>query len=126
MLASMSVNQPRISSCTILKASDDNMGLPIVPNSLAGRLSRSSMTISDDRAAASLVQALSDCWPQFVTVVSVRCLRSKLRVSPATAATGTHSSSSVMVGTILVDEDGIYDPRHPNDRLLLGMNRVVT
>src|SRR6516164_4615225 len=53
------------------------------------------MTISEDRAAASLVQALSDCWPQFVTVVSVRCLRSKLRVSPATAATGTHSSSSV-------------------------------
>ena len=31
-----------------------------------------------------------------------------------------------LVGTILVDEDGIYDPRHPNDRLLLGMNRVVT
>jgi len=26
-----------------------------------------------------------------------------------------------LVGTILVDEDGIYDPREPNDRLLLGM-----
>src|SRR5271166_1921754 len=26
-----------------------------------------------------------------------------------------------LVGTIIVDEDGIYDPRHPNDRLLLGM-----
>ena len=25
-----------------------------------------------------------------------------------------------LVGTIIVDEDGIYDPRHPNDRLLLG------
>jgi DNA invertase Pin-like site-specific DNA recombinase len=25
------------------------------------------------------------------------------------------------VGTIIVDEDGIYDPRHPNDRLLLGV-----
>ena len=24
-----------------------------------------------------------------------------------------------LVGAILVDEDGIYDPRHPNDRLLL-------
>jgi DNA invertase Pin-like site-specific DNA recombinase len=31
-----------------------------------------------------------------------------------------------LVGTILVDEDGIYDPRHPNDRLLLGMKRTVT
>ena len=26
-----------------------------------------------------------------------------------------------LVGTLIVDEDGIYDPRHPNDRLLLGM-----
>lgn len=26
-----------------------------------------------------------------------------------------------LVGTVIVDEDGIYEPRHPNDRLLLGM-----
>jgi Resolvase, N terminal domain/Recombinase len=26
-----------------------------------------------------------------------------------------------LVGTVIVDEDGIYDPRHPNNRLLLGM-----
>ena len=26
-----------------------------------------------------------------------------------------------LVGSVLVDEDGVYDPRHPNDRLLLGM-----
>src|SRR5512134_222587 len=26
-----------------------------------------------------------------------------------------------LVGTLIIDEDGIYDPRHPNDRLLLGM-----
>ena len=45
---------------------------------------------SDGRAAASLVQASSDCWPQSVTVVSVRCLHSRLPVSPATAATGIH------------------------------------
>src|SRR5271166_6709361 len=43
----------------------------------------------DDRAEASPVQASSGCWPQSVTVASTRCLRSKLRVSPATAATGT-------------------------------------
>ena len=29
-----------------------------------------------------------------------------------------------LVGTLIVDEDGIYDPRLPNDRLLLGMNRL--
>jgi DNA invertase Pin-like site-specific DNA recombinase len=25
-----------------------------------------------------------------------------------------------LVGTIIIDEDGVYEPRHPNDRLLLG------
>ena len=31
-----------------------------------------------------------------------------------------------LVGTILVDEDGIYDTRHPNDRLLLGMKGTMS
>ena len=31
-----------------------------------------------------------------------------------------------LVGTVIVDEDGVYNPRHPNDRLLLGMNGMVT
>jgi DNA invertase Pin-like site-specific DNA recombinase len=31
-----------------------------------------------------------------------------------------------LIGTILVDEDGIYDPRHPNDRLLLGMKGTMS
>jgi len=31
-----------------------------------------------------------------------------------------------VVGTLIVDEDGVYDPRSPNDRLLLGMKRTVT
>jgi len=30
------------------------------------------------------------------------------------------------VATIIVDEDGIYDPRHPNDRLLLGMKGTMS
>jgi hypothetical protein len=30
------------------------------------------------------------------------------------------------VGTLIVDEDGIYDPRHPNDRLLLGMKGTMS
>jgi DNA invertase Pin-like site-specific DNA recombinase len=28
-----------------------------------------------------------------------------------------------LVGAIIVDEDGIYDPRHPNDRLELSLFR---
>ena len=31
-----------------------------------------------------------------------------------------------LVGTIIVDEDGLYDPRHPNDRLLLGMKATMS
>src|SRR6201982_4091122 len=31
-----------------------------------------------------------------------------------------------LVGTIIVDEDGVYDPRHPNDRLLLGMKGTLS
>jgi len=31
-----------------------------------------------------------------------------------------------LIGTILVDEDGVYDPRLPNDRLLLGMKGTMS
>jgi DNA invertase Pin-like site-specific DNA recombinase len=31
-----------------------------------------------------------------------------------------------LVGTIIVGEEGIYDPRHPNDRLLLGMKGTMS
>src|SRR5208283_5069717 len=31
-----------------------------------------------------------------------------------------------IVDTLIVDEDGVYDPRHPNDRLLLGMKGTMS
>jgi DNA invertase Pin-like site-specific DNA recombinase len=31
-----------------------------------------------------------------------------------------------LVGTLIVDEEGIYDPRNPNDRLLLGMKGTMS
>jgi excisionase family DNA binding protein len=31
-----------------------------------------------------------------------------------------------LVGTLIVDEDGVYDPQHPNDRLLLGMKGTMS
>jgi excisionase family DNA binding protein len=31
-----------------------------------------------------------------------------------------------LVNTLLIDEDGIYDPRQPNDRLLLGMKGTLS
>ncbi len=31
-----------------------------------------------------------------------------------------------LVATLIVDEDGVYDPRHPNDRLVLGMKGTMS
>lgn len=31
-----------------------------------------------------------------------------------------------LVGTLIVDEEGVYDPRNPNDRLLLGMKGTMS
>jgi excisionase family DNA binding protein len=31
-----------------------------------------------------------------------------------------------LVGTLILDEDGVYDARHPNDRLLLGMKGTMS
>jgi DNA invertase Pin-like site-specific DNA recombinase len=31
-----------------------------------------------------------------------------------------------VIGTLIVDEDGVYDPRSPNDRLLLGMKGTMS
>ena len=31
-----------------------------------------------------------------------------------------------MVGTLIIDEDGVYDPTSPNDRLLLGMKGTMS
>src|ERR1700736_1297326 len=31
-----------------------------------------------------------------------------------------------LVGAIIIDEDGVYDPRQPNDRLLLGMKGTMS
>jgi DNA invertase Pin-like site-specific DNA recombinase len=31
-----------------------------------------------------------------------------------------------LVGSLIVDEYGVYDPRHPNDRLLLGMKGTMS
>src|SRR5580700_8746678 len=31
-----------------------------------------------------------------------------------------------LVGSLIIDEDGVYDPRQPNDRLLLGMKGTMS
>src|SRR5262245_47343226 len=62
-------------------------------------------------------KASNRCWP------SICVGRSR---SSATSLWHTLIEFCGLVGTIIVDEDGIYDPRHPNDRLLLGMKGTMS
>ena len=80
---------------TTTRADGGNTGLPIVPSNSDGAASKSSMTISAGRAVEQLAPGSIGCFPQFATSTSVPCLRSRRRVSPAMAATGTRLSSSV-------------------------------
>src|SRR5213594_2008399 len=99
-----------------------NMVSWIGPVSSAGPRSRSSTMILAVRAAASLGRASSACLLQSAKPALARCSRSRYRDWRVTAVTGTLIEFCGLVGTIIVDEDGIYDPRRRNDRLLLGAN----
>jgi Resolvase, N terminal domain/Recombinase len=70
---------------------------------------------------------LNVCWQRSARGEPGRCSRSKLR---AWLATGEDWHTLIefcgLVGAIIVDEDGVYDPRHPNDRLLLGMKGTMS
>ena len=124
---STSASRLPISSCTIRKASDANTGSPIAPASSAGPASRSSTTISVARAAASLR-------PGFERLVAAICdgrVGAVLAIEVSRLARNGRDWHTLiefcgLVGTIIVDEDGIDDPRHPNDRLLLGMKGTMS
>jgi DNA invertase Pin-like site-specific DNA recombinase len=78
------------------------------------------------RAAARAGRASSACWPLCDGRVGAVLAIEVSRLARNGRDWHTLIEFCGLVGTIIVDEDGIYDPRHPNDRLLLGMNRVVT
>ena len=48
--------------------------------------------------------------------------------APGAQRTGLAYAAGVcgLVGTLIADEDGVYDPRLPNDRLLLGMKGTMS
>ena len=121
------VSRPPIRSPTTWRASAASTDLPIGRGSSAGAMSPSSTTISAVPAAALRGPALRSCWPRSAKDASAPWSRSRRRGSPATAATGTRCLEFCgLVGTLIVDEDGVYDPRHPNDRLLLGMKGTMS
>ena len=80
------------------------------------------MTISAVRAPASAAPGLRSFWRRSATAGSARWCRSRRR---ALARNGRDWHTLLefcgLVGTLIADEDGVYDPRlFPNDRLLLG------
>src|SRR3984957_16301681 len=105
-----------------MRAAVGNMVLPIALVSLAGPPSRLSTMILAARGAASPDLVSSDCWLQSARLAGAPCGR--------LARNGRDWHSLIefcgLVGTVIVDEDGIYDPRHPNDRLLLGMKGTMS
>ena len=86
--------------------------------------------IDDDlgrRAAASFDRASSACWLQSAKPALALCSRSRVsRLARNNRDWHTLIEFCGLVGTIIVDEDGIYDPRHPNDQLLLGMKGTMS
>jgi len=87
----------------------------------------SSTTTSAGPAAASRVPASSGCC---ATICDGR-VGAVLAIEASRLARNGRDWHTLiefcgLVGTLIVDEDGIYDPRHPNDRLLLGMKGTMS
>ena len=109
------------------RAAAVSMGSPIVPGSSAGPRSRSSTMILVARAGGinrpgfeRLLAAI--CEGRVGAVFAIEASR--------LARNGRDWHTLIefcgLVGTVIVDEDGSYDPRHPNDRLLLGMKGTMS
>ena len=65
--------------------------------------------------------------PQYVLGRSARCSASRRRGLLGTDATGTILVDlCALVGTLVIDPDGVYDPRLVNDRLLLGLKGTMS
>ena len=49
-----------------------------------------------------------------------------IEARPQRATGATPLEFCGVVNTLIIDEDGVYDPRSPNDRLLLGMKGTMS
>ena len=79
------------------------------------------MTISADLAAGSAARVSRSCWRRSASgrVGAVLSIEAS-RLARNGRDWHTLLEFCGLVGTLIVDEDGVYDPRMPNDRLLLG------
>src|SRR5262249_105103 len=70
--------------------------------------------------------ALKNSWSRSARGRSARCSRLRPRAWRNGRDWHTLLEFCGFVGTLIIDEDGIYDPRHPNDRLLLGLKGTMS
>ena len=86
-----------------------------------------STMISVDLAAESFGRVSRSCSPQFAGVEFGAVLSIEAsRLARNGRDWHTLLEFCGLVETVIIDEDGIYDPRMPNDRLLLGMKGAMS
>src|SRR6188472_627910 len=103
------------------------MVLPIALVSSAGPQSRSSTMI----LAAPGAELLGPGFERLLAAICEARVGAVLAIEASRLARNGRDWHTLLefcglVGTIIVDEDGIYDPRMPNDRLLLGMKGTMS
>ena len=102
------------------------MGWSSEPDSLAGPTSVSSMTISDVRG-----QALPPGFEKLLAAICEGRVGAVVSIEASRLARNGRDWHTLLefcglVGTLIADEDGVYDPRLANDRLLLGMKGTMS
>ena len=110
-----------------MRAGGANTASSIEPSSLVGPKSKSSTTIS-----VALGGGIAR--PGFERLLAAICdgrVGAVFAIEASRLARNGRDWHTLiefcgLVGTLIVDEDGIYDPRHPNDRLLLGMKGTMS
>jgi DNA invertase Pin-like site-specific DNA recombinase len=120
-------NRPPISFATTTRAVDVNTPWPIEHVCSAGRRS---VVIDDDLG----VSAGGVARPGFERLLAAICgglVGAVVSIEASRLARNgrdwhTLLEFCALVGSIIVDEDGVYDPRSINDRLLLGMKGTMS
>src|SRR5829696_3358434 len=130
----MSGNRHLSSSSTTRKAPAANISLPSGPSRWAGRSRRStsSMTTSVCPApAATSAAASSVWWRRSAWARSASSLSPRYRGCHGATVSRCNSDWHRVIelcavfATLIADGDGVYDPRDPNDRLLLGVKGTL-
>jgi DNA invertase Pin-like site-specific DNA recombinase len=121
------VSRRRISCCIITKAADVSYGLA----DRARHLGWQDVVVIDDDLGRSGSGISRPGFERLLAAICEGRVGSVFAIEVSRLARNGRDWHTLiefcgLVGTIIVDEDGVYDPRHPNDRLLLGMKGTMS